>query len=161
VAYSVATTEGNGALVITYINPVITTTFAYTGAVQTFTAPDLVTSITVVATGSSGGAYNAPYGNGGKGAIVRATIAVTPGVAYSIYVGGAGESALVDQTTKYPARGYNGGGRGSNFQSAAGKDRVFFVLFQMHHVLTVLLLMRLPIHQVAERRTSAPDPNPP
>jgi hypothetical protein len=80
-----------------------TTTFNYTGAVQTYTVPLCATTITVDVIGASGGA-NGPT-NGGLGGRVQATIPVTPGEVLDIYVGQTGINSL-----NLPAGAYNGGG---------------------------------------------------
>lgn len=76
-------------------------TFEYTGMQQIFTVPAGVTQVTIVAKGASGGKSAYRSGSPGLGAIVSATIAVTPGSKLRIHVGGQG-------TPK--AGGYNGGG---------------------------------------------------
>ncbi|HEU4719079.1 MAG TPA: glycine-rich protein, partial [Bacteroidia bacterium] len=74
-----------------------TTTFNYTGAVQTFTVPSCVTSITIEAYGAQGS--NATTGGtGGLGGYAVGTMNVLPGDVLYIYVGGQ--------------NGYNGGGTG-------------------------------------------------
>lgn len=79
------------------------TTFSYTGSMQTFTVPACVTSITVDAMGSKGGdcIYNQPGTKpddlGGLGGRVVAVYPVTPGQVLNIFVGGLP---------------YNGGGTG-------------------------------------------------
>lgn len=74
-----------------------TVTYNYTGAVQTYTVPACVTSITVDVYGAQGG--NASVGGtGGLGGYVTGTLPVTPGDVLYIYVGGQ--------------NGYNGGGDG-------------------------------------------------
>lgn len=82
-----------------------TVLFSYTGAYQTFTVPDYVTSMTVTATGAGGGVGNSTYvchqGNGGT---ATDTFSVTPGDVYYIYVGGQATSWI---------GGFNGGGNGS------------------------------------------------
>ena len=80
-----------------------TTTFSYTGAVQTFTVPPCVTTINVDVMGASGAA-NGPT-SGGLGGRVQATVPVTPGEVLNIYVGQAGINSL-----NLPAGSYNGGG---------------------------------------------------
>jgi gliding motility-associated-like protein len=82
-----------------------TVTFNYTGAVQNWTVPPCVTSITVTARGADGGG-----GNGGNGAQVTGTLAVTPGQILQIRVGGSGAC---------PTSGYNGGGNGANANTIA------------------------------------------
>lgn len=63
-------------------------TFNYTGAVQTFTVPDGITSIDVFARAAGG---NGAAAWGGRGAEVTArTFAVTPGSTLYVYVGGEG-----------------------------------------------------------------------
>ena len=71
--------------------------FSYTGAVQTFTVPACVTSITIEALGAQGHNINL----GGKAV---ATISVTPGETLNIYVGGrySGSNNEIG--------GWNGGG---------------------------------------------------
>ncbi len=93
-----------------------TTTFTYTGAVQTFTVPPGVTSVVVNAKGASGGLNGQAFPGGsmidspGHGACVVCTLAVTPGDVLNIYVGGHGH----DATTSVPGSGgYNGGASGA------------------------------------------------
>jgi gliding motility-associated-like protein len=92
-----------------YISPSFSqsVTFNYTGSVQNWVVPPCVTSINVVAAGADGGGAN-----GGNGAIVSATLAVTPGQTLQIKVGGSGAC---------PGAGYNGGGTGGNAGTAANR----------------------------------------
>lgn len=78
-------------------------TFNYTGAAQTWTVPSCVTTITVTVEGAQGGGPN-----GGLGAVVTATLAVTPGQVLQINVGGQGGA---------PTAGWNGGGAGQTASS--------------------------------------------
>ncbi len=80
-----------------------TVTFPYTGAPQNWTVPTCVTSITIVAEGAEGGTISGA--SGGNGAVVTATVAVTPGDVLQLIVGGQPTGA---------APGYNGGGVGFN-----------------------------------------------
>lgn len=73
-------------------------TFNYTGAAQSFTVPTGITSIQIVAQGGDG---KSVFSNDAKGAEVTATLAVTPGEEFDVYVGGAGTAG---------AGGWNGGG---------------------------------------------------
>jgi hypothetical protein len=70
------------------------TTFGYTSAEQSYTVPDGVTSVRVSATGAPGGAgapgANTPAVAGGLGAQAAAELAVTPGQALYVEVGGPG-----------------------------------------------------------------------
>src|SRR3954449_8270837 len=66
-----------------------TQTFTSNG---TFTVPPLVTSLTVVVKGAWGGAALASDTPGGKGGEATGTVAVTPGEALSVIVGGQGAS---------------------------------------------------------------------
>ncbi len=88
-----------------------TVTFLSTGAEQTFTVPEGVTSIQMVAIGGRGGdgtpSGSTPGGSGGFGAIVGADIAVTPGQILFVEVAGNGASAASGG-----AGGFNGGGAG-------------------------------------------------
>ncbi|MCB9234097.1 MAG: T9SS type A sorting domain-containing protein [Bacteroidia bacterium] len=90
------------------------TTFSYTGAMQTYTIPAGVYSVLIDMSGASGGySINGTQqgtlqipGDGGR---VEATLAVTPGQVLNIYVGGRGTDA---STGLSGAGGYNGGGTG-------------------------------------------------
>jgi hypothetical protein len=81
-------------------------TFSYTGAVQVFTVPACVSSITVDAKGAQGGT-GATYNNiGGNGGRVVCVYSVSVGQVLYIYVGGQ--------------NGYNGGGTGATTYGAPG-----------------------------------------
>lgn len=82
----------------------VTCTLSYTGAAQSWTPPAGVTSVTVDAFGAQGGA-GYPAG-GGAGGEVSATLAVTPGQAIEVMVGGQG-GGLGSGTA-----GFNGGATG-------------------------------------------------
>ncbi|HRI28812.1 MAG TPA: glycine-rich protein, partial [Chitinophagales bacterium] len=78
--------------------------FQFTGASQTFVVPAGVTSITVTAKGAGGSDGYYEDGPPGEGGIVTTDLAVTPGQALNIYVGGL-------PTGDYEEiGGYNGGG---------------------------------------------------
>ncbi len=81
-------------------------TFSYTGAMQTFTVPDAVTSVNVIAYGAQAGAGVAS--TAGKGGQITTDLAVTPGQTLYVYVGGQGVA--------FPAStaGWNGGGTGGS-----------------------------------------------
>ena len=64
----------------------VTCTFNYTGAPETWTVPDGVTTATFDLYGASGGATGGSIG--GLGGRVTATLAVTPNTTYQILVGG-------------------------------------------------------------------------
>lgn len=85
----------------------VTTTFDYTGAVQTYIVPPGVTSIQVECWGGQAEATTpddfAPFSTGGLGGYVIGNLAVTPGETLNIYVGGQGTSG---------SGGFNGGGTG-------------------------------------------------
>ena len=97
-------------------------TFNYTGAVQSYTVPACVSSITVDVRGAAGGSvgpFVAPIDStfqtcGGR---VQATITVTPGQVLSINVGDTGRSGNATDTSK---GGYNGGGFAKNYVGYAG-----------------------------------------
>lgn len=76
-------------------------TFHYTGAKQTFTVPDGIAQIKVIAVGGNGGSWhNIPGGYGGR---VRAILSVTPQQELTVYVGGDASGGT---------GGFNGGGDG-------------------------------------------------
>lgn len=86
----------------------ITTTFNYTGALQTFVVPAGVTSVSIEAYGAQGGSSEggAP---GGLGGYATGSLSVNGGDVLNIYVGGTGIAAVsVNSFTG----GYNGGGSG-------------------------------------------------
>jgi len=96
------------------------TVFSYTGAEQTYTVPDGVTEVQVVAVGGPGGASQ--FGNGASfGGVATADLAVTPGQALIVEVGGAGGKADNLSATS-GAGGWNGGATGfhSGFPKASG-----------------------------------------
>ena len=94
-----------------------TVTFSYTGAQQTFTVPNGVTSITVDAYGAGGG--DSSGNSGGNGARVQTTLTVTPGDVLYIYVGETGLDAANGVAS---ATSFNGGGKGgaSNIGTRSG-----------------------------------------
>lgn len=65
--------------------------FAYTGALQSFTVPAGVTSITVTAWGAAGGAGAVAGVRGGAGGFARGTVPVTPGQTLRVLVGQGGD----------------------------------------------------------------------
>lgn len=92
-------------------------TFNYTGSVQTWTVPAVVTSITIDVQGAAGGDATACYAmSGGYGARVTGSISVTPGQVLQIYVGGKGQDATNSGCSggSPGAGGWNGGGDGGN-----------------------------------------------
>ena len=78
-------------------------TFSYTGAIQTYTVPDGVTSIKVKCWGAAGGA--GAGGKGGAGGYVESNVSVTPGEVLNVTVGQGGKS-------KGPPQSINGAGGG-------------------------------------------------
>lgn len=80
-------------------------TFNFTGTNQSFTVPPCVGSISVNVRGGQGGGAN-----GGNGASVTGTLAVTPGQVLQVVVGGAGNC---------PGGGFNSGGPGASGSSAS------------------------------------------
>ena len=81
-----------------------TTTFSYTGTIQSYTVPAGVTSINITAKGAQGGGETYIGATGGLGAIMTGTFVVTPGQVLEVLVGGQGSSAE-----------YVGGGGGGSF----------------------------------------------
>ncbi|MDX2279928.1 MAG: zinc-dependent metalloprotease family protein, partial [Saprospiraceae bacterium] len=92
--------------------PSVSTTFNYTGNVQTFTVPAGITSLSIQvfgAQGASGAGTNA--GIGAQGGQATGTLSVTPGQVLNLYVGGAGIGAT---------GGYNGGANGGSGNGGGG-----------------------------------------
>ena len=84
-----------------------TSSFACTGGTQTYTVPAGVTLLQVVATGAT------------NGAVVRATVTVTPGESLTVEVGGTGSLSGPSGGSSGTPYGYNGGG-GSGFVGRGG-----------------------------------------
>jgi len=93
--------------------------YSYIGAVQTFTVPTGVTSLTIDAGGARGG-YDAAMSTYAAGGRVQGTMTVTAGQVLYIYVGGAGTNGSASGAFTAPAAGgYNGGGA-SGYYSSGG-----------------------------------------
>ena len=106
-----------------------TSIYTYTGAVQTYTVPSGVSSISVDARGACGGSsyhyfggiyYPTDRNRGGYGARVACSLAVTPGQVLYVYVGGNGDSSNIEDYYYYTGTyydsglgGWNGGGNGT------------------------------------------------
>ena len=104
-------------IVYTYSSPNCTATISYSGAMQTFTVPAGVTSITFNATGAAGGEFK--FGStirarGGYGSSVSGVLTTTGGTVLNIFVGGKGQTSL----NSTPGQGgYNGGGAAGIYPS--------------------------------------------
>jgi hypothetical protein len=90
---------------------VLADTYPYNGAAQQFTVPAGATGMTVTLYGASGDMFSMMQGDGitytgsgGSGAVIQATIPVSAGQTYYLYVGGAGTGQ---------SGGFNGGGSSS------------------------------------------------
>jgi hypothetical protein len=93
-----------------YAQPLITVSFTYTGAVQTFTVPIGVTILTVDAVGNVGG--NSSTGQrGGYGGRVQCALSVTGGEVLYINVGGPGHVGVAGNSEPpgFNDSGANGG----------------------------------------------------
>lgn len=91
-----------------------TTTFNYSGGVQTYTVPLGVTTLIVDVYGGQGRLNTSGQGSGGLGGRVSATISVVGGEVLQVNVGGGGSSGT--------GGGFNGGGNAgvADCGSAAG-----------------------------------------
>lgn len=92
-----------------------TSTYNFTGGIQTFTVPCGVTSVFVQTWGAQGGAgatggNSVLGGSGGLGGYAEGFLAVAPGDVLNIFVGGQGAT---------PTGGFNGGANGGS-QNAGG-----------------------------------------
>ena len=92
------------ALIGTLLSPLAsaqTTTFNYTGAVQTYTVPAGAAGVLIQAAGGGGGGggsdENGPGASGGSGATVTGSYTVAAGTPLSIYVGGGGGGGFTSQ----------------------------------------------------------------
>ena len=116
----IAQNPGNTPLVATItVTPVtglsspVTTTFAFTGAVQTYTVPAGVTSINLKSWGAQGNS-NAGGIVGGFGGYAEGNLVVTPGQVLNVNVGGGAATSING--------GFNGGGAaGANTGCAAAQ----------------------------------------
>ena len=109
--YTVTTTDANGCpatsapMTVTVVTPTSgTRSYAFSGAVDTFSVPECVTAIDVDAYGAQGGPNN-HSGLGGKGGQLTVRLTVVPTSTLQIRVGGAGSLCTMSN-----AGGYNGGG---------------------------------------------------
>jgi len=96
---------------VTCASGTCTATFATAGTGQSFTVPAGVSSLSVTLYGGEGGTNDGTnhvsYTPGGDGAEVTAALAVSPGAALGVDVGGAGQDGGI-----HAAGGVNGGGEG-------------------------------------------------
>ena len=92
-----------------------TVNFTATGSAQTWTVPTGITSVIFSITGGSGGSAN-----GGKGAKVTGTLAVTPGEILQINVGSQGATYAGGSTSNWTTAAFGGGGRGNYYGSGGG-----------------------------------------
>jgi len=124
----------------TYTDTATTCTFEYTGAAQTWTAPSRVTRAIFDVYGAGGGGASEFNADGGKGGRVYATLDVTPGATYQVWVGrkaaidswgaavGSGDASDVRGGTfslnerLLVAGGGGGGGYGYHFPGGRGGD---------------------------------------
>jgi hypothetical protein len=95
-----------------------TVTFDYTGTAQSWTVPEGVTEAAFVVNGAAGGPDI--QGATGLGGQAEATVTVPPGAAYTIVVGGAGQSILQAMKSGSGGRGGYGWGSGGAGGAPAG-----------------------------------------
>jgi hypothetical protein len=90
-----------------------TETFNFTGAAQTWTVPEGVSSATFDVFGAEGasGSSGSAFGPGGLGGRATVTVAVSPGQTFQINIGGAGSGVT---------GGFNGGANGGVFGVSSG-----------------------------------------
>lgn len=89
-----------------------TKTFASTGVPETFSVPDGVTKIHVLAVGAHAGGGQFPGGDGGFGGTATADVPVSPGQVLYVVVGGGGGGGCCGS-----GGGFNGGGVGGSITS--------------------------------------------
>ncbi|MCC6701395.1 MAG: T9SS type A sorting domain-containing protein [Fluviicola sp.] len=100
----------------TAISQTVTSTFNFTGGIQTFTVPCGIDTVYVQAWGAQGGSGatggNATLGgDGGLGGYAEGYLVVTPGDVLNIFVGGQGTA---------PTGGFNGGANGGSTNAGGG-----------------------------------------
>ncbi len=92
-----------------------TSTYVYTGAVQIYTVPPGVISLSADIYGAQGGDYTtAPVASGGLGGRVQCNLAVTPGELLYIYVGQKGTAGCYPCGLVAPPPGGTNSGGGAN-----------------------------------------------
>jgi hypothetical protein len=101
----------------------VTCIYGFIGAAQTFAVPTGVSTLTITAVGAGSEAYqDVP---GARGATVTAPVAVSPGSALTVYVGGVGKAPTgFTGGAEFGQRGYNGGGVGKNGSGGGGASDV-------------------------------------
>jgi hypothetical protein len=92
--------------------------FNHTGALQTYTVPDGVTTLNLRMWGAAGGSGDHGTSSGGAGAYINGNLTVTPGQSLKVIVGGGG-------ATGGPGAlgGYGGGGNGNASYGVGGGGR--------------------------------------
>ncbi len=95
-----------------------TADFSYTGAMESWTVPDFVTTVKFDLQGAAGG-HDSHLGTGGtgKGGRVTGNMAVTPGSALNLFIGGVGADGVLSGVAQ---GGFNGGGNASFYFYASG-----------------------------------------
>jgi len=113
-SYTVTTTDASGCTATSATTsvdvlaiPSGSETFSYTGAAQSFTVPQCISSLTIDMAGAAGGASTAGGGVGGAGGRMQATYSVAAGTALEVFVGGMGKTVSSSATPN--VGGYNGG----------------------------------------------------
>jgi subtilisin-like proprotein convertase family protein len=87
---------------VTGLSTPVTTTFAFTGAVQTYTVPAGITSLNIKTWGAQGNTNSIGAVVGGLGGYAEGNLAVVPGQVLNINVGGGAATSING--------GFNGGG---------------------------------------------------
>jgi glycine rich protein/type IX secretion system substrate protein/Big-like domain-containing protein len=99
-----------------------TSTYAYTGSMQTYVVPAGVTSINIDMSAAKGGDYPG-ISTGGYGGRVQATMAVTPLQTYNVFIGAVGANGgggIVGAGGSNSGGGANGGSGSNSNGGAAG-----------------------------------------
>jgi len=117
---------GNGCLLIVHSGG--TEVFTHTGALQKWTVPAGITSVTLHLIGAGGGAAligrgGSSGGNGGGGGYSTGTLTVAPGDVYDVTVGGGGRYMCVsdapENLTLTQRRNFSFGGGAAGYGGAA------------------------------------------
>jgi hypothetical protein len=97
------------------------TTYASTGAPQSYTVPIGITGLIIEARGGDGaGANPSTIVCGGSGALVSSTVGVSPGDILTLYVGKGGSPGIGSRDGSQGGWGYGSGGRGDGYAAGGG-----------------------------------------
>ena len=128
-------------LITTQLGAVVTTTFTYTGSVQTYTVPANVSRLTMYmwgAGGSTGISTGGNAGTGGSGAYISGRIGVTPGQVFYVVIGNFASGGLAQGNGANSGIGGTTEGDGAGFSGIFTSDPTSMTTTQAFAVLVAL-----------------------